>query len=99
MERGQSTMHLAFVTWDLHLEGCLSLKDKRSRLKPLVTALRRANLSVAEIDHQDLWQRAGLACAAIGSDRSVVEGELRAADRLIEETDGVRVMDSVTVWR
>ncbi len=92
-------MHVGICTWDLHLEGCASLKDKRSVLKPLVTALRRANLSVAEVDHQDLWQRAGLACAAIGSDRSVVEGELRAADRLIEETDGVRVMDSVTVWR
>ncbi len=92
-------MHVAVTTWDLHLEGCLSLKDKRSRLKPLVTALRRVNLSVAEVDHQDLWQRAGLACAAIGSDRSVVEGELRAADRIIEETDGVRVMESEIVWR
>jgi uncharacterized protein YlxP (DUF503 family) len=92
-------MHVAITTWDLHLEGCLSLKDKRSRIKPLVTALRRVNLSVAEVDHQDLWQRAGLACAAIGSDRSVVEGELRAADRIIEETDGVRVMDSATAWR
>ena len=92
-------MHVAITTWDLHLEGCLSLKDKRSRIKPLVTALRRVNLSVAEVDHQDLWQRAGLACAAIGSDRSVVESELRAADRIIEETDGVRVMDSATAWR
>jgi uncharacterized protein YlxP (DUF503 family) len=92
-------VHVAITTWDLHLEGCLSLKDKRSRLKPLVAALRRVNLSVAEVDHQDLWQRAGLACAAVGSDRSVVEGELRAADRIIEETDGVRVMDSVTAWR
>jgi len=92
-------MHLAVATWDLHLEGCASLKDKRSRIKPLVTALRRVNLSVAEVEHQDLWQRAGIACAAVGSDRSVVEGELRAADRIIEETDGVRIVDSETVWR
>ena len=92
-------MHVAVSTWDLHLEGCASLKDKRSVLKPLVTALRRVNLSVAEVEHQDLWQRAGLACAAIGSDRSVVEGELRAADRLIEETDGVRILDTVVTWR
>ena len=92
-------MIVAATTWDLHLPNCASLKDKRSVLKPLVTALRRANLSVAEIDHQDLWQRAGLACAVIGSARSVVEGELRAADRLIEETDGVRIVDTVTEWR
>jgi uncharacterized protein len=92
-------MHVAITTWDLHLEGCGSLKDKRSRIKPLVTALRRVNLSVAEVEHQDVWQRAGIACAAVGSDRSVVEGELRAADRIIEETDGVRIVDSETVWR
>jgi len=29
----------------------------------------------------------------------VVEGELRAADRLIEETDGVRILDTVMTWR
>jgi hypothetical protein len=29
----------------------------------------------------------------------VVEGELRAADRLIEEADGVRILDTVTTWR
>jgi hypothetical protein len=29
----------------------------------------------------------------------VVEGELRAADRTIEEADGVRIIDVVTQWR
>ena len=92
-------MILGTRTWDLHLEGCLSLKDKRSVVKPLVTALRRMNLSVAETGHQDLWQRAELACAAVGSDRTVVEAELRSADRTIEAADGVRIIDVVTEWR
>ena len=92
-------MHVGTCTWDLHLEGCASLKDKRSRLKPLVVALRRVNLSVAEVDHQDLWQRAEVACAAVGSERSVVEAELRSADRTIEEADGVRIIDVVAQWR
>jgi uncharacterized protein len=93
-------MHIAVTTWDLHLPNCLSLKDKRSVLKPVVVALRRAgNLSVAETGHQDLWQRAELACAAIGSDRGVVEAELRVADRILEEADGVRIVDTVTEWK
>lgn len=92
-------MVCAVRTWELHLEGCASLKDKRGRLKPLVVALRRGNLSVAETGHQDLWQRAEVSCAALGSDRAVVEGELRAADRLIEEADGVRIIDVVTAFR
>ena len=92
-------MVCAVRTWELHLEGCASLKDKRGRLKPLVVALRRGNLSVAEPGHQDLWQRAEVSCAALGSDRAIVEGELRAADRLIEEADGVRIIDVVTAFR
>ena len=54
---------------------------------------------MAETGHQDLWQRAEIACAAVGSARTVVEETLRAADRLVEETDGVRIMDTVTVFR
>jgi uncharacterized protein len=69
-------------------------------LKPLTVGLRRSlNLSVAEIGHQDLWQRAEIACAAIGSARTVVDETLRAADRMVEEADGVRIVDTVTVYR
>ena len=76
------------------------MKEKRGTLKPLSAALRhRFNVSVAETGHQDLWQRAELACAVVGSARAPVEETLRAADRVIEETDGVRIVDTATVWR
>ena len=93
-------MIIAVISWDLHLPACHSLKEKRSVLKPLTVGLRRAlNVSVAETGQQDLWQRAEIACAVIGSDRSVVDGTLRAADRMVEETDGVRIVDTATVFR
>jgi hypothetical protein len=93
-------MILAVQTWDLHLPGCHSLKEKRGVLKPLASALRRSlNVSVAETDHQESWQRAEIACAAVGSARPVVDEILRSADRVIEETDGLRIMDTVTEYR
>jgi uncharacterized protein YlxP (DUF503 family) len=93
-------MIIAIATWDLHLPGCHSLKEKRSVLKPLTSALRRSlNVSVAEIGHQDLWQRAEIVCAVVGSDRSVVDETLRAADRMVEAADGVRIVDTATVFR
>jgi uncharacterized protein YlxP (DUF503 family) len=86
--------------WELHLPGCHSLKDKRGILKPLTAALRQQlNVSVAETGHQDLWQRAEIACAAVGSARPVVEQLLRSADRLVEGRDGVRIVDTATQWR
>ena len=92
---------LAGITqWELHLAGCHSLKDKRSIIKPLLTHLRqRCNVSVAETARQDQWQEAEIACAAVGSDRRIIEETLRMADRLVEEADGVRIMDSATVYR
>ena len=93
-------MIVALQTWELHLPGCHSLKEKRGVLKPLTVGLRRTlNVSVAETAHQDLWQRAEIACAAVGTDRRVVEETLRAADRMVEESDGARIVDTVTVWR
>ncbi|HEX3234411.1 MAG TPA: DUF503 domain-containing protein [Gemmatimonadales bacterium] len=93
-------MIVAVQTWELHLPGCHSLKEKRGVLKPLTIGLRRTlNVSVAETDHQDAWQRAEIACAVVGSARNVVEEVLRAADRMVEESDGVRIVDTVTVLR
>lgn len=93
-------MLIALTTWDLHLPGCHSLKEKRGVLKPLTAGLRRSlNVSVAETGHQDLWQRAEIACAVVGTARPVVDEVLRAADRVVEEADGVRIVDTVTVYR
>jgi hypothetical protein len=90
----------AIQTWHLHLEGCQSLKDKRSIVQSLKTRLRRElNCSVAETGDQDLWQRAALSCAVVGSDRTTVDETLRAADRLVEKADGARIIETVVTWR
>lgn len=93
-------MIVAIQTWDLHLPGCHSLKEKRGLLKPLKNGLRRTlNVSVAETGHQDLWQRAEIACAVVGSARPVVDEVLRAADRVVEGADGMRIVDTTTEYR
>jgi uncharacterized protein YlxP (DUF503 family) len=87
-------------TWDLQLPGCQSLKDKRGVIRPLTTRLRNQfNVSVAETAHQDSWQRAEIACAAVASDKRVLDQTLRAADQLVERADGVRIIDATAVYR
>ncbi|MEP7326407.1 MAG: DUF503 domain-containing protein [Gemmatimonadota bacterium] len=90
-------MVLGVRQWDLNLFGCHSLKDKRSILQSLKARLRQElNVSVAETGSQDSWQRAEISCAAVGSDRTVVEETLRSADRMVEQAAGARIVDSAT---
>lgn len=61
------------------IPGCHSLKEKRGILKPVISDLRKNfNLSVAEVDYQDAWQDAVIACAMAGSGRVEVERSLQA---------------------
>jgi len=77
-------MVVAVRSWELHLAGCQSLKDKRRVLKSLKDRLHRQfNVSAAEVDHQDSWQRAALACSVVTTDRRHAEEVLASCDRLI----------------
>lgn len=59
-------MHAAAVRVDLRLPACASLKEKRRRLRPILEHLRRRmELSVAEVDHHDAWQRSAIGVAVV----------------------------------
>ncbi len=90
-------MVIGVVTWELHLSGCRSLKDKRRIVKSLKDRLHRQyNVSVAETDHQDTWQRSQLVCCVVANDRRHAESVLSSADHLIESEGSARVIDSTS---
>ncbi|MGH7569074.1 MAG: DUF503 domain-containing protein [Gemmatimonadales bacterium] len=92
-------MIVGVMTWELHLAACQSLKDKRQILKSLKDRLHNAyNVSVAETDHQDLWQRAELTACVVSNERRHAEDVLRQADRLVAGAAGARIMDSSTSY-
>jgi hypothetical protein len=75
---GQLTIHL-------HLPGCASLKEKRGRLKPLLNQLhKKFNVSVAEMDRQDMWQEAVIACALVNSDGAHIQRALQTVAKWVE---------------
>ena len=80
-------MSLGLLTLHLHLASCTSLKEKRRRLKPLLHRLHREfNISVAEVDYQDSWQEALIACALISNDNGHTQRCLRDVIRWIEKS-------------
>ncbi len=86
-------------SWELALAGCQSLKDKRRVLKSLKDRLHnRFNVSAAEVDHQDSWQRAALACSVVSTERRHAEEVLASCERLIEGEPLAHVISSETTF-
>ena len=72
-------MAVAVLTIHLLLPDCTSLKSKRSRVKPILVRLHKEfNVSAAEINLQDRWREALIACAMIGNDRVFLINALQA---------------------
>jgi len=80
---------------ELHLPDVGSLKDKRRVLKGLKEKVRaRFEVSVAEVDHQDVWQRATLAVAYVSADARHANTVISKAMDFIEDNVAGRVLDT-----
>ena len=90
-----SAARVALGMVELHLPDVDSLKGKRHALKGLKEKVRaRFECSVAEVDHQDVWQRATLAVAYVsGNARHANEVVSKAMDFIEEHVEG-RVIDT-----
>jgi uncharacterized protein YlxP (DUF503 family) len=74
------------LTIQIRLPGCASLKEKRSRLRPLITRLHREfNISIAEMDHLDSWQEAVLACALVSNSNGHTQRSLQIVVEWVEK--------------
>ncbi|HKJ40013.1 MAG TPA: DUF503 domain-containing protein [Anaerolineales bacterium] len=92
---------IATLTIHLHIPACSSLKEKRGRIKPLISRLRREfNVSVAEMDLQDTWQDAVIGCAMIGNDHAFLESALQNVAKWVEGhwTDGDVIDEKIEIY-
>jgi uncharacterized protein YlxP (DUF503 family) len=80
-------MVVGLLSVELHVPGAQSLKDKRMVLRRVKDRLKKLNVAVSEVDHQDLWQRAALAIVTVSSDRQHADRELAAAADEIERVE------------
>lgn len=80
-------MRVAVLHVELHLPYAQSLKDKRMVLRRLKDRLQKFNVAVAEVEHLDLWQRAGLGVVAISTTTLHAEQQLQAAADELERLE------------
>lgn len=76
-----------------------SLKTKRAAIRPIVDGLRhRMKISVAEVDHQDTWQRAAIAVAVVAESEGRVREILATVERQVAHAPGTELLDTETAW-
>jgi uncharacterized protein YlxP (DUF503 family) len=79
-------MTVGVLTFEIHLPGARSLKDKRQVLRRLKDRLRsRHNVAVSEMEeHADLWQRGMVSVVSVASRRDVLDQLFEAVRREVE---------------
>ncbi len=91
-------MPIAFLTLELHIEAAQSLKDRRHVVRSLKDHLRhRFNVSVAELDSAELWNRATIGVVSISHSRDYLDGLMKQVENAaarISNNNGANVADS-----
>jgi uncharacterized protein len=91
-------MPVAFLTLELHIEAAESLKDRRQVVRSLKDKLRNSfNVSVAELDNAELWNRATIGIVSVSPSRDYLDGlmkKVEAAATRIANNQGAEVADS-----
>ncbi|ACJ34055.1 DUF503 domain-containing protein [Anoxybacillus flavithermus] len=76
---------IGYVECECIIYDVQSLKEKRAVLQRIVTRLKQKyNISVAEVDYQNVWQRTKLGIVAITAERTATEQELQRALQFID---------------
>jgi uncharacterized protein len=91
-------MPIALLTLELQIEAAHSLKDKRQVLRSLKDRLRsNFNVSVAELDPSNVWNRATIGVAAISDSRDYLDGLMKNVERAatrVANNHGADIADS-----
>ena len=87
------------VQLELHIPTSRSLKEKRAVLRPIVEGLRhRFQISVAEVDYQDKWQRALIGLAVVSHSYSHAVEVVDNVERWVWSKPDVEVTRFETEW-
>ncbi|WP_243289836.1 DUF503 family protein [Bacillus sp. FJAT-47783] len=90
---------IGFVECECLIYDAQSLKEKRAVLQRIMMRIKnKFNISVAEMDHQNVWQRTKIGLVMISSNRSITENELNEALKLIDSFPEIERTATTFEW-
>ena len=77
---------IGICTLDIYLPTTRSLKDKRRIIRSMLERIRnKFNISISELENQDVWGRATLGMAIITTDSAYAQQVLGAAAKIFDQ--------------
>ena len=89
-------MFIGVARYELFIPSSVSLKDKRQVLRKVTTVVRnKFNVSIAEVEFQDLWQRAALGVSCVAESMGHCRKVLQEVEKAIARSaiDGAEIVD------
>lgn len=88
------SMIVAIGTFDLHFPEVHTLKEKRQILRCLLDRVKaKFNASIAEVDHNDLWQRGTIGVALVANDRTLLAKMAGRIEEILADHAQVEIKD------
>ena len=88
-------MIVGLLTLDLHIFEAHSLKEKRFVIKSLIDRVKsKFNVSVAEVDANDLWQRSVIGIAFVSNETVMVNKVFEQIKNLVLDNHSVELLES-----
>ena len=92
-------MYAAVLRLDLRIRDARSLKEKRHVVKGVVGHLARTfSVAVAEVDHQDLWNRATLGVAAVAPQASQLDRILHTVEHHMRQRRDIELIGAAVSY-
>ena len=88
---------IVYAEVEFMIQTAHSLKEKRAVLQRMITRTKQKyNVSVAEIDFQDVWQRTRIAVVTVASAKDAADREMNYALQYLQSNPEWELLDS---WR
>ncbi len=88
-------MIVGLLTLDLHIPEANSLKSKRAVVKSLIDRIKnKFNVSIAEVDAQNLWQRCIIGIAFVSNETVMINRVFEKIRTLVLNTNSIELLDS-----
>ena len=92
-------MHILLITLELSIPLAHSLKDKRSHIKSLKDRIsHRFNVSIAEVDFQEEWQRSMLGICILSNEKSYLDKQYSLIESMVIDFSELEITQITREW-